>query len=335
MADWLQKQWATYTLWHLFLTPLSWLFFVIARIRVWLYGSGWLKSYRLSVPVIVVGNINVGGAGKTPLVIWLAEQLLQAGYKPGIISRGYGGQIKAAQAVFADSNPQQLGDEPVLIAKRTNCPVFVSPDRIAAGQALLQAHPECNVIVSDDGLQHYRLQRDVEIVVFDSVKGFGNEALLPAGPLRENTSRLKSVDAVVSNGTVADVQKFMRSYGVKPIEMQLQSGDFFNLLDVSKRSTAAGFAGQQVLAIAGIGNPERFFQQLNHMGISFSRKSYPDHYAFSVDDFEVANENVVMTEKDAVKCHAFAQQNFWVLPVNALIKDGLLAIILNKLSRRE
>lgn len=335
MTDWLQKQWATYTLWHLLLTPLSWLFFVIARIRGWLYKSGWLKSYRLSVPVIVVGNINVGGTGKTPLVIWLAEQLLQAGYKPGIISRGYGGQINAAQAVFADSNPQQLGDEPVLIAKRTNCPVFVSPDRVAAGQALLQARPECNVIISDDGLQHYRLQRDVEIVVFDSVKGFGNEALLPAGPLRENASRLRSVDAVVSNGTVADVQRFLNIYGVRPIEMQLQSGNFFNLLDASKKSAAAAFAGQQVRAIAGIGNPERFFQQLTHMGISFSSKSYPDHYAFSARDFELTSENVVMTEKDAVKCHAFAQSNFWVLPVNALIKDDLITIILNKLSRRE
>jgi len=335
MTDWLQKQWATYTLWHLLLTPLSWLFFVVARIRRWLYISGWLKSYRLSVPVIVVGNINVGGTGKTPLVIWLAEQLLQAGYKPGIISRGYGGQTKTVQAVFADSNPQQLGDEPVLIAKRTNCPVFVSPDRVAAGQALVRAHPECNVIISDDGLQHYRLQRDVEIVVFDSVKGFGNEALLPAGPLRESVSRLRSVDAVVSNGAVADVQKFVSIYGVTPIEMQLQSGDFVNLLDASKKSTAATFVGQQVLAIAGIGNPERFFQQLTHMGVSFSSKSYPDHYAFSAHDFELTNESVVMTEKDAVKCNAFARSNFWVLPVNALIKDDLITIILNKLSRRE
>jgi len=335
MTDWLQKQWTTYTLWHLLLTPLSWLFFVVAGIRRGLYISGWLKSYRLSVPVIVVGNINVGGTGKTPLVIWLTEQLLQAGYKPGIISRGYGGQTKTVQAVFADSNPQQLGDEPVLIAKRTNCPVFVSSNRVAAGQALVRAHPECNVIISDDGLQHYRLQRDVEIVVFDSVKGFGNEALLPAGPLRESVSRLRSVDAVVSNGAVADVQKFVSIYGVTPIEMQLQSGDFVNLLDASKKSTAATFVGQQVLAIAGIGNPERFFQQLTHMGVSFSSKSYPDHYAFSAHDFELTNESVVMTEKDAVKCNAFARSNFWVLPVNALIKDDLITIILNKLSPRE
>ncbi len=335
MVDWLQKQWATYTLWHLLLTPLSWLFFVITRIRVRLYISGWLKSYRLSVPVIVVGNINVGGTGKTPLVIWLAEQLQQAGYQPGIISRGYGGQIKVAQAVFADSNPEMLGDEPVLIAKRTNCPVFVSADRVAAGQALLEVHPECNVIISDDGLQHYRLQRDVEIVVFDSVKGFGNQALLPAGPLRESVSRLKLVDVVVSNGKVADLQKFARVNGVAPVEMQLQSGDFFNLLDGSKKSVASAFAGQQVLAVAGIGNPERFFQQLNRMGISFSSKAYPDHYAFSAYDFMSVNVDVVMTEKDAVKCQAFAQSNFWVLPVNALIKDDLIAIVLNKLSRRE
>lgn len=333
MADWLQKQWTAYTLWHLLLIPLSGLFFVITRIRVWLYKSGWLKSYRLPVPVIVVGNINVGGTGKTPLVIWLAEQLQQAGYKPGIISRGYGGKAKAAQVVFANSNPQLLGDEPVLIAKRTNCPVFVSPDRVAAGEALLQAHPECNVIISDDGLQHYRLQRDVEIAVFDSVKGFGNKALLPAGPLRELVSRLKTVDVVISNGAVSNLQDFVRSVGVEPIEMQLQSGDFVNLQDGTKRAASA-FVSQQVLAIAGIGNPERFFQQLRRMGIHFSSKSYPDHYAFSARDFQAENVDIVMTEKDAVKCQAFAQTNFWVLPVYALIGDGLMAIILNRLSSR-
>jgi tetraacyldisaccharide 4'-kinase len=267
-------------------------------------------------------------------VIWLAEQLQFAGYHPGVISRGYGGRAQAApQAVFEHSAPQQVGDEPVLLAKRTHCPVFVSPDRVAAGLALLKAHPECNIIISDDGLQHYRLQRDIEIVVFDSAKDFGNGELLPAGPLRESVFRLRSVDVVVSNGKISDEQKFVRMHGIKPIEMQLQSGNFFNLRDGSKKSCADAFANQQVLAVAGIGNPERFFQQLKCMGIIFTTQSYPDHYAFSLHDFESIGERiVVMTEKDAVKCQAFAQPNFWVLPVNAVIKDDLISLILNKLS---
>ena len=338
MSHWLQKQWAVYTIWHILLMPLAGLFFVITRIRKALYQQGWLKTFRLAVPVVVVGNINVGGTGKTPLVIWLAEQLQQAGYRPGIISRGYGGRVHTAQAVFANSNPQQVGDEPVLLAKRTVCPVFVSSDRVAAGQALLEQHPECNIIISDDGLQHYRLQCDVEIIVFDSAKGFGNAALLPAGPLRESTSRFRTVDAVVSNGRVVDAQKFKAMSGVLPIEMQLQSGDFINLVDSNLKAGAAEFANQPLLAIAGIGNPERFFQQLHQMGLSFRSQAYPDHYAFSAQDFASLKAEVsakaraiLMTEKDAVKCQAFAQANFWALPVRAVINDDLMAIILNKL----
>lgn len=332
MSHWLQKQWAAYTIWHILLIPLAALFFVITRIRKLFYKQGWLKNFRLAVPVIVVGNINVGGTGKTPLVIWLAEQLQQAGYRPGIISRGYGGSVHTVQAVSAQSNPQQVGDEPVLLAKRTLCPVFISSDRVAAGQALLKQHPECNIIISDDGLQHYRLQRDVEIIVFDSAKGFGNAALLPAGPLRESTSRLRTVDAVVSNGSVVDVQKFKMMNCVLPIEMQLQAGDFINLANNNIKAGAAEFANQPLLAIAGIGNPERFFQQLLQLGLSFRRQAYPDHYAFSAQDFESAKAGaILMTEKDAVKCQAFAQANFWALPVRAVINDDLMAIILNKL----
>ncbi|MGZ8984489.1 MAG: tetraacyldisaccharide 4'-kinase [Methylotenera sp.] len=332
MTGWLQKQWVSYTLWHILLIPLSWLFFVITHVRKSLYQTGWLKSYRLAVPVVVIGNINVGGTGKTPLVVWLAEQLQLAGYKPGIISRGYGGNAKAVQAVFAHSKPQQVGDEPVLIAKRTRCPVYVSPNRVAAGRALLQAHPECNVVISDDGLQHYRLQRNVEIVVFDSTKGFGNGALLPAGPLRESTARLSDVDAVVSNGKVVNIEEQLHVEGFTPIEMQLESADFYNLIDSNVKCNARAFAGQQVLAIAGIGNPERFFQQLHLLGLNFQRQAYPDHHAFQPQDFEsVAADIIVMTEKDAVKCQAFAQPNFWVLPVSAVIKNDLITIILNKL----
>lgn len=316
------------------LRPVSWIFAAVSYLRKYAYKSGWLKTYRLNVPVVIVGNINVGGTGKTPLVIWLAEQLQRAGYKPGIISRGYGGKAQAPQQVFTASHAQQVGDEPLLIAQRTTCPIFVSADRVAAGQALLSAHAECNIIISDDGLQHYRLQRDVEIVVFDSVKGFGNGALLPAGPLRESVSRLHEVDAIVSNGKLTASGITLHKHGLKPIEMQLQSADFYNLLDRQHRCTTQDFSGLKVLAIAGIGNPERFFQQLRLMGLVFECLAYDDHYAFTAADFAAAKADViVMTEKDAVKCQAFAQANYWVLPVAAVIGDELLPMVLHKLGQ--
>jgi tetraacyldisaccharide 4'-kinase len=329
MAYWFQKQWAAFTFWHIILMPLSWLFGFIVFLRKYLFQHGWLKSYRLNVPVIVVGNINVGGTGKTPLVIWLAEQMKLAGYKPGIISRGYGGSARHVAEVLPDSNTIEAGDEAVLIAARTNCPVFVSADRVLAGQHLLKTYPECNVIISDDGLQHYRMQRDVEIVVYDSVKGFGNGALLPAGPLRESKARLQTVDAVISNG--ADNRGSVNNFN--PIEMQLVAEDFYNLLDVQKKSSAQALSQQAILAIAGIGNPQRFFDQLGAMGLQFESRAYADHYMFQAKDFQHINADVVlMTEKDAVKCRAFAQPNFWVMPVSAVVKDGLMPVVLNKLN---
>lgn len=334
MANWLQKQWLSFSCWHILLMPLSWLFGLISFARKALYKHGWLQSYRLNVPVIIVGNINVGGTGKTPLVVWLAEQLKIAGYKPGIISRGYGGTTKDIQSVFADSNPQKVGDEPVLIAKHTNCPVFVSPNRVAAGLALLKAHPECNIVISDDGLQHYRLQRDVEIAVLDGARGFGNGALLPAGPLREPIARLTTVDVVISNGTAAHKSIVKNNDEISLIEMQLESGFFYNLVDNSLKCDAHAFANQQVLAIAGIGNPERFFQQLRKLGLNFKSLALPDHHKFKSSDFsQVRAGIVVMTEKDAVKCASIAQPNYWVLPVVAVIGRDLIQIVQNKLQK--
>jgi tetraacyldisaccharide 4'-kinase len=334
MAHWLQKQWFSYTCWHILLIPLSWLFGLISWVRKSLYKHGWLKSYRLTVPVIIVGNINVGGTGKTPLVIWLAEQLKIAGYKPGIISRGYGGTAKDIQAVLPNSNPQEVGDEPVLIAKHSNCPVFVSPNRVAAGQALLKAHPECNIVISDDGLQHYRLQRDVEIAVLDGAKGFGNGALLPVGPLREPISRLSSVDALVSNGKATHKSLAKNSTEISFSEMQLESGLFYNLIDNNLKCDAQSFANQQVLAVAGIGNPERFFQQLQSLGLNFKSLALPDHHKFQSSDFnQVSADIIVMTEKDAVKCDSIAQPNYWVLPVFAVISGELIHVVLNKLQK--
>jgi len=329
MNNWLKKQWLQFTPWHILLTPFSFVFLALSVGRQYLYQRGWIKSFRLAVPVLVVGNINVGGTGKTPLVIWLAEQLKSLGYRPGIISRGYGGDATTVQAVFAHSNPEQVGDEPLLLAKRTGCPVFVGANRVKVGQALLASFTECNIIISDDGLQHYRLQRDVEIAVVDGATGFGNGALLPAGPLRESLSRLHYVDALVVNGQ----SQLDLIQALKPIEMQLQATNFYNLLDPNKVCGIADFTGKQVLAVAGIGNPQRFFQQLQVMGLKFKSQAYADHYAFQALDFAEAEADiVVMTEKDAVKCAAFAKANFWVLPVTAVVEARLLSLILNKLN---
>jgi len=331
MTDWFQKQWAGFTFWHIVLIPLSWFFGMVVCLRRYLYRRGCLKNTRLPVPVVVIGNINIGGTGKTPLVIWLAEQMKLTGYRPGVISRGYGGNALQVSEVFPDSDALVAGDEAVLIAARTGCPVFVSADRISAGQHLLKAHPECNIIISDDGLQHYRMQRDVEIVVYDSVKGFGNGALLPAGPLRESQDRLKTVDAIVRNG--AEHGKSL--HGVTSIGMQLVATDFYNLADQQIKSAAQAFFGRKVIAVAGIGNPQRFFDQLNDMGLQFESRAYADHYIFQAQDFADVNADVIlMTEKDAVKCKPFATARFWVLPVSARVDSGLMPIVLNKLNRK-
>lgn len=327
MTNWLQQQWLSNSGWHWILLPFSWLFHGLVLVRKLIYRLGWFKSTRLPVPVIVVGNINVGGTGKTPLVIWLVAQLQLAGYKPGVISRGYGGKAKSPMQVTADSDPLEVGDEPVLIAKRSQRPVFVHAKRTLAGQALLKAHPDCNVIISDDGLQHYRLQRDVEIVVIDGAKGLGNGALLPAGPLREPKSRLNEVDALIINGKLNAPLKLNH---VPVLEMRLEADFFYNLKTPGNICGPEAFAGQRVLAIAGIGNPQRFFQQLGQMGIEFASKAYPDHYVFQETDFAASTDVVLMTEKDAVKCKAFAKPNFWVLPVKAVVKNDLMTIILNK-----
>jgi tetraacyldisaccharide 4'-kinase len=219
----------------------------------------------------------------------------------------------------------------VLIAMSTACPVFVGAERVEVGLALLKAHPECDIIISDDGLQHYALQRDVELVVFDSVKGFGNGALLPAGPLREPISRLKTVDIVVANGLQSGVSQVVTPVS---IEMQLKASTFYNLNNRQLELSPAEFAGKSITAVAGIGNPERFFLQLNAMGLHFKSKAYNDHYQYSAQDFEdIDTDIVIMTEKDAVKCTSFARPNFWVLPVRAEIDKQLLTDVLNKLDK--
>lgn len=320
----LQRHWYRITPLHLLLLPISLLFRLIVATRRLLFRYGILSSAKLPVPVIIVGNITVGGTGKTPLTLWLAEQLLANGWHPGIISRGFGGSGSKPQEVLPGSDPAAVGDEPVLMAQRLLCPVWVGRNRPAAAHALLFAHPECDIILSDDGLQHYRLQRDVEIVVVDGLRRFGNGFLLPAGPLREAPSRLREVDAVVINGGKAAQNEYL---------MQLEGMHFYNLLNPEITATAADFQGQSVHAIAGIGHPERFFRHLNKLGLSVQTHSYPDHHHYSAADLAFDDANaLLMTEKDAVKCSTFADEKCWVLRVDAQLDSALIQLILKKIT---
>jgi tetraacyldisaccharide 4'-kinase len=274
--------------------------------------------------VVVVGNLIVGGAGKTPTVLWLVDRLRAAGRRPGILSRGYGGSQVVAE-VRADSDPLRVGDEPALLASRSGVPVFVGRRRAAAGRALLKAHPGVDVLVCDDGLQHLGLARDVEIAVVDG-RGVGNGRLLPAGPLREPARRLDTVDAVVHN-----FQKKGTSAAGCYV-MSLQPGSFYRLNDPETRCAAGDLAGRRLFAIAGIGHPQRFFDTLGALGLHFEARPFPDHHAFVPGDLSFAAGGVLlMTEKDAIKCRPFLTAEAWVLPVTATIDPDLAAFVLEKI----
>lgn len=305
--------------------PLAALFILVSRLRRLLYRWHWLPAVRLPVPVIVVGNITVGGSGKTPLVLWLLERLQQAGLRPGVVSRGHGGRFKGVAPVRPDSDPAFVGDEPVLIARRSTCPVWVGKRRAEAGQALLAYHPNVDVIVADDGLQHYALVRDVEIAVVDGVRGFGNGRLLPAGPLRESVRRLREVQALVVNG--GDAGRF--SLGVPAFAMRLGGRTFWNLRDPAKELDARAFQNGTVHAVAGIGHPPRFFEHLQGLGIRAEPHAFADHHPYRPEDLPTGT--VLMTEKDAVKCAAWASEDVWALRIDALLAEGLQHLILEKL----
>jgi len=320
----IEQHWYRITPLHLILLPLSLLFWLLSAMRRALYRSGILDSEKLPVPVIVIGNITVGGSGKTPLTLWLAQQLLDEGWHPGIISRGYRGSATAPQAASPFDAPTEVGDEPLLMAQRKLCPVWIGRDRPATARALLDAHPECDIILSDDGLQHYRLQRDAEIAVIDGMRRFGNGLLLPAGPLRELPSRLKKVDAVVINGGAAAEGEY---------RMQLEGSVFQNLLNPGTVMRASDFHDMRTHAIAGIGHPERFFNHLEKLGLTISRHPLPDHHHYAPSDIAIADADaVLMTEKDAVKCAAFANEKCWVLRVDAQIDPALTLHILRKIA---
>lgn len=317
------------------LWPLSLLFRALAGLRAVLYRTGVLKSGRLPVPVVVVGNIFIGGTGKTPLTIWLAEALLAAGLRPGVISRGHGGEGEGAdeapRAVTPGSDAREVGDEPLLIARRAKVPVFVGRKRVEAGRALLAAHPEVDVLITDDGLQHYALARDVEVILFDG-RGVGNGWLLPAGPLREPPSRRR--DFTVVNAPEIE-PALARAVGGQPFRMQLAGDSAERLMDSGERAPLASFAGRRILAAAGIGNPGRFFAMLRNAGLSFAELALPDHYDFRENPFSASDADVILiTEKDAVKCGQLENlkhdPRLWVVPVTARIDAALAEQIVEK-----
>lgn len=314
---------------HALLIPLSWIYGFVSGLRRALYRTGILRSSQLPVPVVIVGNITVGGSGKTPVVLWLADFLKERGWHPGIVSRGYGGAATGPLPVAPGSDPAQVGDEPVLLARRARCPVWVGRDRAAAGRALLRAEPGCDVLVCDDGLQHYRLRRDVEIAVVDAERRCGNGRLLPAGPLREPRSRLDGVDAVVWNGGKAAADSSRRAFA-----MRLVGDRFWNLLNPTVTAAPGAFHGRRIHAIAGIGNPGRFFAHLRKLGLEGVAHAYPDHHRFRPEDMDFADADaVLMTEKDAVKCAAFASEKLWALAVEAEIDPELGEAVLQKIRR--
>lgn len=308
--------------------PVALIFSLLVRLRRTLYRRGWLSSERLSVPVVVVGNITVGGAGKTPLILHLAEALRQQGRHPGIISRGYGGSAAIPKVVTRASDTSEVGDEPLLLARRSGSPVVIGRDRVAAARALLAAHPECDVILADDGLQHYRLARDVEIAVFDQ-RGLMNGWLQPAGPLREPVSRLAAVDAVVLNGEVSSP---VPELDLPTFQMRL-SGDSFYRLDAPQSTCAAhDLAGKRLHACAGIGDPQRFFAHLSALGLRFEAHAFTDHHAYQSSDLLFDGDALLTTEKDAVKLAALSLAlPIWVLPVTAELSPDLAAFVLETL----
>ena len=294
------------------LLPFSWLFWLCVKVRYWFYQFGIIKIKHFPVPVIVVGNITVGGTGKTPFVIWLAQFLQSQGYRPGIVSRGVGGRKHfKAYPVEARSLAEEVGDEALLLLKNTGCPVVISVNRVAAVEYLLKNF-YCDIVISDDGLQHYRLGREIEIALVDGLRRFGNKCLLPAGPLRESISRLKKVDFVIVNeGNVND--KFV---------MNLDPIQFISVKYPDKEYTFEKFPHKKIHAIAGIGHPERFFSRLQRLGLDVIPHTFKDHYLYQAKDFNFAPElPIVMTEKDAVKCQAFAEDNYWYLQVSVKMSN--------------
>lgn len=298
--------------------PLAWLYGALTALRRVLYRIGWLRSTKLPVPVVVVGNITAGGTGKTPLTLALVEALTARGWRPGVVSRGYGGTQREPALLDDRPDPARYGDEPCLI-RVSGVPVAVGRDRPAAAALLM--HAGCNVVIADDGLQHYALARDVEICVVDGARRFGNGRLLPAGPLREPLSRLRRVDFRVCNGEAGEGEYAMR----------LAGGMAVSLTDGAKRPLS-DFGGQTVHAVAAIGHPERFFDSLRTQGLTVIGHAFADHHAFVPQDLAIAGDApLLMTDKDAIKCQPFAQAGWWRVPVRAVLDDDFIDALCRRL----
>jgi tetraacyldisaccharide 4'-kinase len=305
------------------LLPLSVLFRAVAAIRRWVYHAGIAHGTSLPVPVIVVGSILAGGVGKTPLTRALAAALVRAGRRPGIVSRGYGGSNVAPRAVAAGDDPAEVGDEPLLLAADA-LPVWIGRDRVAAARALLAAHLECDVILADDGLQHYALRREFEIAVIDNARGFGNGRMLPAGPLREPRSRLDRVDALVR--LVTAEEPLPEGDSGRETAMTYEPLPWRNLRQEDAIVDAAAWRAGVLHAVAGIGNPASFFALVRRLGFSPVCHPFPDHYRYARADLAFPDATaILMTEKDAVKCAGFADARCWYLPVRARIDPALVA----------
>lgn len=322
LHDWLQRVWYAGHPAGALLLPLGWLFGVGVRLRQWLYRIRLLPTVEVARPVIVVGNVSAGGTGKTPLTLWLALQLRSSGVRPGIVLRGYGGSARAPRLIAADASVAEVGDEALLLARRSGCPVAIGADRVAAARLL---EDKVDLIIADDGLQHLRLGRVAEIVVIDGDRRFGNRRLLPAGPLREPLRRLAEVDALVVNGERVVDQE---------IPMSLTATDAVALTDGAQRALRH-FAPGPVHALAAIGNPGRFFRMLEAQGLRVIPHALPDHYRLQREDLDFGDLlPVLMTEKDAVKCESFAQRRYWFVPVDAVLdaEEGseLLDLVLRR-----
>ncbi|MEQ1517476.1 MAG: tetraacyldisaccharide 4'-kinase [Usitatibacteraceae bacterium] len=343
METWVIRQWQRNTPWQILLRPISWLFLLLVAIRRAAYAWGLRGSTSVAVPVVIVGNITVGGTGKTPLVLALVDALAKRGRHCGIVTRGYQRRNNESLAnvihvVPAQANSGVVIDEATLLAQRSGAPVYAGIDRVAAAETLLRNCPEVDVIICDDGLQHYALRRDVEICVIDGARGLGNGALLPAGPLREPASRLDTVAAIVVNGGGSGSRDFPACDHV--FEMVLANEIFVNLMTDARLSVSealAEFSGKRTSALAGTGNPDRFFSHLAKLGITpDSTKSFPDHHPYQASDMPGKEvEIILMTEKDAVKCCSFADDRMGFMRVDAVLPNAFIDFVSKKLTDRK
>ena len=309
----------------LLLWPISLVYCAIASLRRLVYARGLVPVAQFSQPIIAVGNLTVGGTGKTPFTIWLANYLSEHGFNPGVVSRGYGRQdMSKSLMVNANSDPMEVGDEPLVIAKRTRVPVAVARNRSDAVRLLLEK-TDCDIFVCDDALQHYSLAADLSIALIDAKSRFGNGYCLPAGPLREPRSRLNSVALKLVKGEGRGTEHSMR----------YQIAQVINVKDNKKKQTAEFLHGRKITAVAGVANPDNFFDMLQDLDIEFTGISFPDHHKFTDKDFisiDKSDVTLVMTEKDAVKCQKFARDNWWYVAIDTTVSEQFVAILSDKIS---